>query len=122
MDTDQQIPEPTDDYEFDLSPENAIEAERGIIRQSLDAIASDVAMRMNDAGLRGYPIGLSVPSSGHSVASVMCPLDPPDDDWSHITAIVCAVLAKRLGGKSFRGLPLVCAMTSATMGVAEIRS
>jgi hypothetical protein len=121
MDTDQQKLEPTDDSEFNLSHENAIEAEREIIRQSLDAIASDVAMAMRDVGLH-YPIGLAVPGSGNSVANILCPVDPPDDDWSHITAIACAVLAKKLGGKSFRGLPIVCAMTSATMGVAEIRS
>jgi hypothetical protein len=122
MDIHQQILEPANDREFELSPENAIEAEREIIRQSVDAIASDVAMAMRDAGLHHYPIGVAVPNSGNSVASILCPVDPPDDDWSHITAIVCAVLAKKLGGKSFRGLPLVCAMTTAAVGVAEIRS
>ena len=47
-----------EDYKIDNSPD----AQRDVIRRSLDAIANDVAMALRDAGLN-FPVFLAVPNS-----------------------------------------------------------
>lgn len=54
----QQEPFADDDYD-------ALEAQRSIIRQSLNEIAADVGTVLLKANLT-FPIGLTTPSSGHA--------------------------------------------------------
>ena len=67
-----------------------------------------------------YPVGLTVPISGEALITMVTPVDPSDDDWSHATAIVRQIVAKRLGGIRLRSRPLTCAMANAPMNAAEI--
>ena len=53
----------------ELSTDDAIDAQRDLIRQSLDAIASDIGVALRDAGLN-FPVFLTVPSSGYSLATI----------------------------------------------------
>ena len=53
------------------------DAQREIIRQSLDEIAAEVATALRDAHL-DFPVFLTVPNSGDSLATMACPLDPSD--------------------------------------------
>ena len=50
-----------------LCPDDDLEAERSIARQSLDEMLSEIERATRDAGLY-YPIGLTVPYSGDAVA------------------------------------------------------
>jgi hypothetical protein len=53
-------------------------------------------MVMRDPGLT-CPLFLTVPNSGNSLATVAAPIDPPDEDWSRVAAIVCQIIEDRLG-------------------------
>ena len=69
-------------------------AQRDLIRQSLNEIANDLSMEMRDAAL-DFPVYMTVPNSGHSLATIATPLDPSDQDWEKVTAIVCRILERR---------------------------
>ena len=71
-----------------------VESQREIIRQSLDEIATEVATALRDAHL-DFPVFLTVPNSGEFLATMACPLDPSDGDWSHASAIVCRIVGQR---------------------------
>jgi hypothetical protein len=107
--TDDQLP--TDDGQ--------LEAQRSIIRESLDEIANELGISMREARL-DYPVGLAVPISGEALVTMVTRVDPSDDDWSRATAIVCQIVAKRLGGIRLRSRPLTCAMANAPINAAEI--
>jgi hypothetical protein len=95
------------------------EAQREIIRQSLDAIAAQVATSLRDVHLN-FPVFLTVPNSGDSLATMACPLDPSDSDWFHASAIVCRIIGQRLGDARLRGRSLHCAVANATIAVADV--
>ena len=95
------------------------DAQREVIRQSLDEIAAEVATSLRDAHL-DFPVFLTVPNSGDSLATMACPLDPSDEDWSHASAIVCRIIGQRLGDARLHGRPLHCAVANATMGAADV--
>ena len=73
------------------SVDGKLYAQRDIIQRSLDEIAADVGVALRDAGLT-CPVFLTVPNSGNSLATVATPIDPPDEDWSRVIAIVCQIL------------------------------
>jgi hypothetical protein len=110
--TDDQL-EPTDDGE--------LEAQRSIIRESLDEFAEELGVAMRGANLH-YPIGLTVPHSGEALVTMVTPVDPSDDDWSQATTIVRQIVSKKLGGIRLRSRPLTCAMANAPMIAADITS
>jgi hypothetical protein len=95
------------------------DAQREVIRLALDAIAAEVGNALRDAHL-DFPVFLTVPNSGESLATMACPLDPSDSDWSHASAIVCRIIGQRLGDVRLRGRPLHCAVANAPMGAAEV--
>jgi hypothetical protein len=80
----------------------------------LDEIADEVGTALRDAHL-DFPVYLAVPNSGDAVATVACPLDPSDEDWSNAAAIVCRIMAKRLGVVRLRSRGLVCAVAGTSM-------
>ena len=94
-------------------------AQRAAIALSLDEIAVEVGIALRDARL-DFPVYLTVPNSGDSFATMACPLDPTDSDWSHASAIVCRIIGERLGGVRLRGRSLHCAVANATMGAADV--
>ena len=96
-----------------------VESHREIIRQSLDEIAAEVATALREAHLE-FPVFLTVPNSGDSLATMACPIDPSDEDWSHASAIVCRIIGQRLGDARLRGRSLHCAVANATMGAADV--
>jgi hypothetical protein len=78
-----------------------MDAQREMIRQLLNAIANDVGMALRDAGLR-FPVYLTVPNSGDSLATFATPLDPSDDDWATAAGIVNRIVSKTLGNIPLR--------------------
>ena len=109
----------TTDDQLELTNDDQLETQRSIIRQSLDELPSELGIAMRAANMN-YPIGLAVPTSGEALITMVTPVDPSDDDWSHATAIVRQIVAKRLGGIRLRSRPLTCAMANAPMNAAEI--
>ena len=95
------------------------DAQREVVRLALDEIATEVGTALRDAQL-DFPIFLTVPTSGDSLATMACPLDPSDGDRPHASAIVCGIIGKRLGGARLRGRALHCAVANATMGAADV--
>lgn len=91
------------------STSDSCEADREVIRLALDEIADEIAIAMRDADL-SFAIGITVPSSGTSIASICTPLDPSDEDWAHATRIICSIMGKRLGDVKLWGRQLPCAM------------
>src|ERR1700681_3055127 len=95
------------------------DAQREITQQSLDEIAAEIGTSLRDAHL-DFPVFLTVPNSGDSLATMACPLDPSDGDWSHASALVCRIIGQRLGDARLRGRSLHCAAANATVGAAEV--
>jgi hypothetical protein len=93
---------------------------RATIKVGLNEIAAEVADALRHAQL-DFPVYLTVPNSGDSLATVACPLDPSDEDWSRASGIVCRVIGERLGGgRRLRGRELVCAIANPIMAVTEV--
>ena len=84
----------TTDDKLESADDDKLETQKSIIQQSLDEIASELGLAMRDANL-DYPVGLTVPISGEALITMVTPVDPSDDDWSHATAIVRQCSATR---------------------------
>ena len=63
------------------STDDKLDAQRDIIRQSLDAITNDIGMAMRDVGLT-FPLYITVRNSGDALVTIATPLDPSDADGS----------------------------------------
>jgi hypothetical protein len=94
-------------------------AQRDLIRQSLNEIANDLSMEMRDAAL-DFPVYMTVPHSGNSLATIATPLDPSDEDWEKVSAIVCRILERRTGGGRLRGRELTCVIANGNMAAADV--
>jgi hypothetical protein len=101
------------------SIDHELDEQRDIVKESLDAIANDVSMALRDAGSR-FPVFLTVPSTGSSVATIATLLDPTDDDWQRASEIVCQTIAERLGCGSLRGRELTCAVANSAIAAADV--
>jgi hypothetical protein len=95
------------------------ETQREIIRLALNEIAAEVATSLRAANL-DFPVFITVPNSGDSLATMACPIDPSDEDWAHASAIVCRIIGQRLGDAPLHGKPMHCAVANATMGAADV--
>ncbi len=95
------------------------DAQRAFIRLALDGIAAEVGESPHNAHL-DFPVFLTVPNSGDSIATIATPLDPSDSDWSRASAIVCRIVGNRLGDVRLRGRALTCAAANAAMGATEV--
>ena len=99
--------------------DDRIDAQRDLIRQSLNEIANDVGMMLRDAGLT-CPVFLTVPNSGNSLVTVATPIDPPDEDWSRVITIISQIVEERFGTGKLGSRKLRCAMTNAQMSAADV--
>jgi hypothetical protein len=107
-----------DDFDT-ASIDDELDAQREIIRMALDEIAAEVGTALREAHL-DFPVYLTVLNSGDSVATMACPIDPSDSDWSHASAIVCRIIGRRLGNVRLRGRALHCAVANATISATEV--
>ena len=89
-----------------------LDAQREIIRASLNEIANDIEMTMRDAGLT-FPVYITIRNTGDSLAMIATPLDPSDEDWHHAWSIVCRVIEKKIGCGPLRSKELACAIANA---------
>ncbi len=103
----------------DLSPNDELDAQRDLIRHSLDAIANEVGMALRDGGLT-FPVFITVRNSGDALVTIATPLDPSDADWQHASEIVCQIIEKRAGGIRVRSLELACAVANGTIAAADV--
>ena len=92
--------------------DNRLDAQRDIIRQSLNEIVNDIGMAMRDVGLT-FPVYITVRNSGDALVTIATPLDPSDADWQQASAIVCRTLEERVGCDRLRGQELACAIANA---------
>jgi hypothetical protein len=76
-------------------------------------------MTMCDAGLH-FQLGLTVPTSGQTLLTMVTQDDPDDRGWLHATAIVRQIVGKKLGDIRLRSRSLMCAMANAPIVAAEI--
>jgi hypothetical protein len=106
-----------DTIEQQVTLDKRLNAQRDIIRQSLDAIANDIGMAMRDAGLT-FPIYFAMPNSGDAVVTIATTLDPSDDDWREAAAIVCQIIQEKIGCGRLQGRELACAVANAGMIIA----
>jgi hypothetical protein len=84
-----------DDIDPQIGSEMRLDAQRDIIRQSLDAIINDIRMEMRDVGLT-FPVYITVRNSGDALVTIASPLDPSDEQWQRASAIVCRTLEERI--------------------------
>ena len=59
----------TIEHEDEPSTDDRLDAQRDIIRQSLDAIANDIGMAMRDVGLT-FPVYITVRNSGDALVTI----------------------------------------------------
>jgi hypothetical protein len=93
--------------------------DREMIRQSLDAISSDIGMAMRDAGLGGIPTYVVIPNSGFAIATVMTPLDPTEEVWARIMEIACRVIQEKIGSGRLHTREMAWTMANEPSGVAD---
>jgi hypothetical protein len=96
----------------DQQIDQGLDAQRDIIRQSLDEITNGIGMAMRDVGLT-FPLYITVRNSGDALVTIATPLDPSDSDWQQASAIVCRTLEERVGCARLRGNELACAIANA---------
>ena len=109
---DQQVPFADDDYDD-------LEEQRSIIRHSLDQIAADVGTALLKANLT-FPIGLTIPSSGRALLTIVTQNDPSDENWAQASGIVRCIVSKKLDGIELSSRSLPCTMVNAPISAAEI--
>jgi hypothetical protein len=97
----------------------AAEDQRQSIKLVLDDIATKVGSGLRAAHLE-FPVYLSVPSSGNSLLTIACPIDPTDSEWSQATEIVCRIIGERLKGLRLYSRPLQCTAVNAIAGAADV--
>jgi hypothetical protein len=102
----------TIEHENDLDFDNRLDAQRDIIRQSINEIANDIGVAMRDVGLT-FPLYITVRNSGDALVTIATSLDPSDTDWQRASAIVCRTLEERVGCGHLRGRELACAIANA---------
>jgi hypothetical protein len=93
---------------------------REMIRQSLDAISTDIRMATLDAGLGSIPTYLVLPNSGNALAMVMTPLDPSEADWDRVMEIACQVIQAKLGTARLHARELAWTMANEPSDAAEV--
>ena len=103
----------------DSTASNGIESKREIVRACLSEIIVEIEDRLRKAGL-STPIFLTVPLSGAAILTMATPLDPSDDEWAHITEIVCSTVSDRLNGVKLYGREMICAMANSTIVAADL--
>jgi hypothetical protein len=109
-----------DDMDPQTQPEKRLDAQRNIIRQSLDAIVNNIGMAMRDVGLT-FPLYITVRNSGDALVTIATSLDPSATDWQQASAIVCRTLEERVGCRHLRGRELSCAIANAgSMNAADV--
>ena len=104
----------TIEREDDLSTDDELDAQRNIIRKSLDEIANDIGMAMRDVGMT-VPVYITVRNSGDALVTIATPLDPSDKEWQKVEDIVCQTLERWTGCDRLRGRELACAIANAGM-------
>jgi hypothetical protein len=102
----------TIEHEDDQLTDDRLDAQRDIIRQSINEIANDIGMAMRDAGLT-FPVYITVRNSGDALVTIATTADPSDANWQQASAIVCRILEERVGCNRLRGRELACAIASA---------
>ena len=102
----------TIEHEGDPSTDEALDAQRDIIQQSINEIANDIGMKMRNVGLT-FPLYITVRNSGDSLVTIATPLDPSDVDWQRAREIVCRTLEEKVGCVRLRGRELACAIANA---------
>jgi hypothetical protein len=102
----------TIEHEDDQSTDDTLDAQRDIIRQSLDEIANDIGMAMRDVGLT-FPIYMAVRNSGDALVTIATTLDPSHVDWQQASEIVCRILEEKVACGRLHGQGLPCAIANA---------
>ena len=102
----------TFDEQDDSIFDDRLDAQREIIRQSLNEITNDIGMAMRDVGLT-FPVYMTVRNSGDALVTIATTLDPSDADWQQASEIVCRILEERVGCDRLRGQTLPCAIANA---------
>ena len=102
----------TVEHEDNSSTDDTLDAQRDIIRQSINEIINDIGMAMRDVGLT-FPVYITVRNSGDALVTIASPLDPSDEQWQRAVAIVCRTLEERVGCGRLQGRELACAIANA---------
>jgi hypothetical protein len=100
------------DEQDDLIFDDRLDAQRDIIRQSLNEIANDIGMAMRDVGLT-FPLYMTVRNSGDALVTIATTLDPSNADWQQASEIVCRIIEEKVGCDRLRGQELPCAIANA---------
>jgi hypothetical protein len=106
-------------FQLELATDDSSEAKRAIIRGCLSEVVVEVGNRLREAGL-DCPVFLTVPNSGNAIVMMATPLDPSDEDWSHVGDIVRATVSERLSGLRLRNREMICGAAIAPIASAEI--
>jgi hypothetical protein len=113
------IMDTTDQQHESLTGDN-LDAQREVIRQSLDTMSAEMGIALKEAHLN-FPLGLTIPSSGNAIVTMITPSDGiSDEDWSYAGAIVCHIVSKKLGGIRLQSRSLICTMVHAPMSALDV--
>jgi hypothetical protein len=100
------------------STDDKVEANRKIIRRSLDEITAEVEQAMQRENLHSR-IQIVVPSR-HSLVTIAGQCDPSSEEWARLSSIVSEVIGKKLGREGLRGRPLARAVATTKLNAADV--
>jgi hypothetical protein len=69
-----------------------------------------------------FPVFMTVPNSGHSLATIATARDPSDADWQRASEIVCRIIAQKVGCDRLRARELTCTVANGTVAAADVIS
>ena len=52
--------------------------------------------------------------------TIATPLDPSDEDWEKVSAIVCRIIEQSIGSGRLRGRELNCIIANGSMAAADV--
>ena len=94
-----------------IEDDEAIVAQRARARNLLPKITQQVKQALHEASIE-IDVFLMIPTTGDAIATFGTLSDPPDELWTSIGEIVCAVLGNTVGLERARCRELACANTA----------
>jgi hypothetical protein len=98
-----------------IEDNESVAAQRARARNLLPQITQQVKQALYDASIE-IDVFLMIPTTGDAIATFGTLTDPPDELWTSVGEIVCAVLGKTVGLQRARCRELACATTADISG------
>ena len=99
-----------------IEDDEGVAAQRARARNLLPQITQQVKHALQEASIE-IDVFLMIPATGDAIATFGTLADPPDELWTRIGEIVCAIVRRAVGLNRTYSRPLSCATTADEMTI-----